>query len=70
MAVKPDVDHDGDAILRITVVVDDDIERLDPAKVVGTLGRLWSELGEADIESFPIVSYMTKADAAGLREPV
>ena len=66
VAVKPDVDHDGDDILRVTVVVQDGIERLDPAKVVDTLSRLWSELGEAGIESFPIVSYMTKADVAKL----
>ena len=70
VTVKPDVDHDGDAILRVTVVVQDDNERLDPEKVVGTLSLLWSELGDARIESFPIVSYMTKSDAAGLRESV
>ncbi len=71
VAVKPDVDHDGDAILRVTVVVQDGIERLDPEKVLDASGSLWSELGEAGIESFPIVSYMTKADAARLNlEPV
>lgn len=71
VAVKPDVDHDGDAILRVTVVVEDGIERLDPEKVLDTSGNLWSELGEAGIESFPIVSYVTKADAARLNlEPV
>ena len=66
VAVKPDADHDGDAILRVTVVVKDGIERLDPAKVVDTVSRLWSELGEAGIESFPIVSYITEADVAKL----
>lgn len=70
VAVKPDVDHDGDAILRVTVVVQDGIERLDPAKVVDASGSVWSALGEAGIESFPIVSYMTKSDAATLHEPV
>ena len=70
VAVKPDVDHDGDAILRVTVVVQDGIERLEPKKVLDISGDLWSELGNAGIESFPIVRYMTKADAARLREPV
>lgn len=64
VAIKPDVDHDGDAILRVTVVVQDGVEKLDPAQVVDTLSRLWSELGEAGIESFPIVSYITRSDAA------
>ena len=70
VTVRPGLDHDGDAILRVTVVVQDGIERLDPRKVLDTSGDLWSELGDAGIESFPIVRYMTKADAAGLREPV
>jgi len=70
VAVKPDVDHDGDDILRVTVVVQDGIERLDPKKVLDTSGDLWAELGDAGIESFPIVRYMTKADAARLHEPV
>ena len=70
VAVKPDVDHDGDAILRVTVVVKDGIEKLDPEKVLDTSGSIWSELGEAGIESFPIVSYMTRSDAARLRESV
>lgn len=68
VAVKPDADHDGDAILRVTVVVQDGMERLDPEKVLDASGSLWSALDEAGIDSFPIVSYMTRADAARLRE--
>ena len=70
VAVKPDVDHDGDDILRVTVVVEDGIERLDPKTVLDTSRTIWFELGDAGFESFPIVSYMTKSDAATLREPV
>lgn len=32
VAVKPDVDHDGEDILRVTVVVQDGIEGLDPKR--------------------------------------
>ena len=70
VAVKPDVDHDGDPILRVTVVVQDEAGKLDPAKVVDTSRSLWFELGDAGVESFPIVSYRTKADAARLNESV
>lgn len=70
VTVKPDLDHDGDPILRVTVVVQDEYAKLDPAKVVETSRSLWFELGDAGVEDFPIVSYMTKSDAAGLREPV
>ena len=90
VVVRPDVDHDGDDILRVTVVVQDGIEKLDPDKVLDTSGSLWSELGEAGImaldsgkklglvrhlrpelaevgiEDFPMISYVTKADAARL----
>ena len=68
--VKPDVDHDGDDILRVAVVVRDGNQELDPEKVLDTSRSLWFELGEARIESFPSVSYMTGSDAAALRESV
>ena len=70
VTVRPGLDHDGDPILRVTVVVQDGVEQLDPKKVVETSGVLWSALGEAGIESFPIVRYMTRADAARVHEPV
>ena len=69
VAVKPDVDHDGDDILRVTVVRDGN-QGLDPEKVLDTSRSLWFELGAARIESFPILSYMTASDAAALRESV
>ena len=70
VTVKPDMDHDGDPILRVTVVVRDEFAKLDPAKVAETSRILWFELGDAGIEDFPIVSYRTKADAARLNESV
>ena len=65
--VKPDVGHDGDDILRVRVVEDGN-ERLDPKEVADTSGSIWFGLDEAGIESFPIVSYMTKSNAASLRQ--
>ena len=66
VAVKPDVDHDGDAILRVTVVVEKEVKTLDSGKKLGLVRHLRPELAEVGIEDFPIVSYMTKADAAKL----
>lgn len=66
VAVEPGVDHDGDAILRVMVVVQDGIERLDPNKMLGLVRHLRPELAEVGIEDFPIVSYTTRADTAKL----
>lgn len=65
VAVKPDVDHDGDAILRVTVVVEKEV-KMDSGKMLGLVRHLRPELAEVGIENFPVVSYMTKADAAKL----
>lgn len=66
VAVKPGVDHDGDAILRVTVVVAPGIKMLDPDKMLGLVRHLRPELAEAGIEDFPIVNYVAQADAAKL----
>lgn len=65
--VRPDVDDDGDAVLRVTVVFETSGETLDPGKMVGLVRHLRPELAENGIESFPLVRFIAKADAAKLK---
>ena len=69
--VKPDVDSDGDAVLRVTIVFETNDKTLDRNKMVGLVRHIRSELAEIELESFPLVSFVAKAEAAKLKfEPV
>lgn len=65
--VMPDVDHDGDPVLRITVVFDAEIEDVDVDELVGWVRHLRPKLLERGEEAFPITRFMTKRDYDSLR---
>ncbi len=62
--VVPDVDLDGDRMLRITVVFDGQAGDLDPARMAGLVRHIRSALPASEANSFPLVTYMTRAEAA------
>jgi len=66
--VHEDVDHDEDPILRVFVIYDDKVSRLDPGKTVGMVrhvrDKLEHEAGGED--RFPIISYISRTDAKRL----
>lgn len=69
--VKSDVDSDGDAVLRITIVFETSSKTLDRNKMVSLVRHIRSELAEIELESFPLVSFVAKAEASKLKfEPV
>lgn len=65
--VTEDVDSDGDPILRITVVFDPSGDGLDSQKMVGLVRHLRPKLAENNIVSFPLVRFVSKADADKLK---
>lgn len=65
--VKTDVDSDGDAVLRVTVVFETNAETLDPDEMVGLVRHIRPELARVGIESFPLVRFIAKADAVKLK---
>lgn len=59
------VDWDGDPFLYVTVVFDK--ERLDPEKTVAMTRHVRSSLENLGEFTFPLLSFMSKADAKGLQ---
>ncbi len=64
LSVEHAEEFDGDPILRISVVFKADDDRFDPEKVLGLKRHLRKSLEEVETDSFPILSYMTEAEAA------
>ncbi len=62
--VKEANDHDGDPILRVTVVYEGDYKRLDPSKLLGFVRHLRPALSERGEERFPVMSYISREDYA------
>ncbi len=62
--VKPDVDSDGDAVLRVTVVLASEVARLNSDRLVGIVRHLRSELQGSE---FPMLSFVTRKEAAQLK---
>lgn len=63
--VTEDVDHEGDDILRVDVVVDVEGSRLDPAKVIGLVRHLRGPLAEIHEKRFPLLNFMKHGDVDG-----
>jgi len=57
--IQHDTDHDGDPILRISVVFDVDGDRLDPKSVRGLARHLREPLDRLKVEDFPTFSFAT-----------
>lgn len=62
MAMR-DEDYEGEEILRVTVVVDSPPSAFDPKRVVSLVRYLRPRLAEHHEEAFPLISFMSKADA-------
>lgn len=65
--IVEDVDSDGDPILVITVVYEAKGGKLDPHKTAGLVRHLRPQLIESNQRSFPILRFMSRADAARLK---
>ena len=63
--VEEDVDHDGDPILRITIIYDAAEENLDARRALGMARHLREPFEKRNIERFPVLRYLSKEDAAG-----
>ncbi|SHG74131.1 hypothetical protein [Marivita hallyeonensis] len=63
--VKGDFDHDGDEILRITVVFEAEGGRLNTSKVLGLPRHLREPLAKLQEKRFPILTYMKPDELDG-----
>ncbi len=65
VSVENDEDHDGDPILRITVVFSVEGGRLDSKKVLGLARHLREPLKRFREEAFPVFTFMTPEESSG-----
>ncbi|MFN3536452.1 MAG: hypothetical protein ACK4Y4_03300 [Brevundimonas sp.] len=63
--VTEDTDHDGDRIFAVTVVFEGK-GPLDDEKTATVIRHIRHKLREHREETFPIISFMSKNDAAGI----
>ena len=61
--VQEDIDHDGDEILRVFVIFDDEKGRPDPNKTVSMVRHVREKLHGVKEDRFPIISYVSTSDA-------
>lgn len=59
------VDSDGEDILNVTVVIDA-ASKIDPAGLAGVVRRIRPKLDELGERRFPMLSFLTEADARKL----
>jgi hypothetical protein len=63
VSVRPDVDRDGDDILRVVIVLDGTLSSLDKKELFGFVRHLRSRLETVNREEFPVLSFVSKKDA-------
>jgi hypothetical protein len=60
--VTPDVDQDGERLLRVKVVFDSKARGLDPRKTSGLVRHMRPRIAELGEQAFPILSFISKAE--------
>ena len=60
-----DEDHDGDLVLRVTVVLEEEQGRLEPQSVLGLPRHLRDPMEELHINGYPVISFMKPSDIDG-----
>jgi len=59
--VRRDLDHDGDEIFDVMVVIDSKRLNLDPNRTTGVVRHLRPKLAEIGETAFPILTYVLKS---------
>ena len=65
VSVREAVDHDGDPILRVQVVVDLGGRKLDSLRLKGLVRHVRSALILQDENRFPVFTFMTQSESEG-----
>lgn len=63
--IEPDVDEDGDPILRIRIVFDANKKTLDPRRASGLLRHMRPRMADRGVLDFPILSFIAKSELQG-----
>ena len=62
IVLQDDLDHDGDPILRILVIIAGSRSHLNPVQTLETTRRIRQDLLERNDPRFPVVTYISEAD--------
>ena len=65
--IRPDTDFEGEPILAIDLIISDTGEALDSKRAISLARHLRSKLAEVGETRFPLLSFISKADAGKLR---
>lgn len=61
--VEGDFDYDGERILRVTVVFESEIAKLDPSRLAGLTRHVRPKIEKRRDAGFPIFRFMSKRDS-------
>jgi hypothetical protein len=62
VAVRPDVDQDGDDVYFVDIVVDAGGRRLDPRETTGLIRRIRPEMAAIGETGFPVLSFIAESE--------
>jgi hypothetical protein len=65
--VKSDKDNDGDDVLRITVILEEEPAKLDRDNLVSLVRYIKSKLEDVQRFEFPLMSFVSKTEAKKLK---
>jgi hypothetical protein len=65
--VRRAIGYDGDALLNISIIVDNPLKASDAGKLTGTGRHIRSGLEGIGEMAFPVLSFISKKDARGLK---
>ncbi|HER25626.1 MAG TPA: hypothetical protein ENI69_00795 [Rhodospirillales bacterium] len=66
ITVEPDIDEDGDNILRVRVIFDGENKQLDTHKTSSLLRYMRPKIADIGENAFPVVSFIAKSE---IRKP-
>lgn len=67
VTIRPDFDHDGEPILRVTVIFSSDMAKIDPGNLSSIARHVAAKLREQGRSQFPIFRFLSKRDSDRLR---
>jgi hypothetical protein len=68
LEITPDRDHDGEEILWVVVVLDDDKPKIEGVKLMSASVKAQKALGGANDERFAVIDYVSASDVGQVAE--
>jgi len=66
VVVRKGIDDDGDPLFNVTIIIDSEKPAPDRRKMLGLVRHIRARLDEAHSDGFPLLSFVSKREAAKL----